>query len=261
MIGVSALTQPRRVSWMHIWSVAERREIRRPGSTARSPLISLSWTEDVCFQWSDLGHRLGQGPVTLRHPDPQNDRFAGFSPISTRLTSKQTLAAEPSGAWIWVSPRAGRARWAVLWSVPRSHTLSGRPIPRREAEPSPGTSEFGLTESGSLPLAGGCRSTRGDHYLLGPFSPMAASSQPPASSRTDRPRSRSRHGPGGTPIRGAPRGGQRRRLHTRWPLGDLRQRGRYWAGLGPLRPDGPADRRPAQQGRRAESPVGRIGRR
>ncbi len=178
LIGGSTVTQPRRVSWMHIWSVAERREIRRLAQQHEVTYIAYS-PDGKTFAsngriWDTVS---GKVLVTLRHHDPQNDRFMSFSPIFYTPDSKQILTAEPGGAWIWDIATGREARRAVLWSNCHDRaTLS--PDGRFLATRGPRDQFRGRSEDWPYriwELASGQEvatiDAHGDHYLLGPFSP------------------------------------------------------------------------------------------
>ncbi len=112
-------TQPRQVAWLHLWSVAEHREIRRLASTRERDVHYVAYSPDgktVASGGQIWDTISGEVLVALRHRDPRNDRFLSFCPIFYTPDGQQIITAEPDGAWIWDIAGCRELRRAVRWS-------------------------------------------------------------------------------------------------------------------------------------------------
>ena len=98
----------------------------------------------------------GEVLVTLRHQDPQNDRFLTFCPIFYTPDGRQVITAEPDGVRVW-DPATGREvrRADSVVQPPRSrHPLARRPIPGHASAPVSGRiGRSRRSSSGSWPRA------------------------------------------------------------------------------------------------------------
>ena len=113
-------TQPQEASWISLWSVTEHREIKHLVSV-RDGLAGqyVAYSPDgqtVASEGQIWDATTGKLLVTLRHQDPQHDRFLSFCPMFYAPDGKQIITAEPDGVRIWDIATGREVRQAVLWS-------------------------------------------------------------------------------------------------------------------------------------------------
>ncbi len=172
---------PPPAGWISLWSVTEHREIRRLAHIRDQ----LAWQyvayspdrKSVASEGQIWDAISGEVLVTLRHQDPQNDRFFGFCPIYYTPDGKRIITAEPDGVRIWDIATGREVRRAVVWSNCHDRaTLS--PDGRFLATRGPG--EHSRGNSVDWPyriweLASGNEvatfEAQGDLYIRRPFSP------------------------------------------------------------------------------------------
>jgi WD40 repeat protein len=173
-------THPGQAGQMSLWSVAERREIRRLLPFGDRDVHYIAYSPDdktVASQGRIWDTGSGKLLVTLRHQDPHNGDFLGCSPIFYTPDGKQIITAEPDGVWVWEIGTGQELRQAARWSNFHDRaTLS--PDGRFLATHGPGGHSRG--ESADPPiilweLASGQEIARleanGEALLLRPFSP------------------------------------------------------------------------------------------
>jgi WD40 repeat protein len=90
---------------IRLWSVAERREIRRFARIEeRNPARHVAYSPDgktVASERRIWDAATGKVLVTFQDRDPQNNHFANFYPIFYSPDSKQIITSEPKGVRIW----------------------------------------------------------------------------------------------------------------------------------------------------------------
>jgi WD40 repeat protein len=112
-------TKPRRVDWISLWSVAERRLILRLAPIGGDHIGYVAYSPDgktVASAGRVRNAGSGEVLVTLQHQDPRGDHFLGFSPIFYAPDGKQLITAEPDGARVWDLATGREVRQAVRWS-------------------------------------------------------------------------------------------------------------------------------------------------
>ncbi len=242
-----------------LWSIAERQEIRSfPRIEPRNPVRHVAFSPDgktVASEWRVWDVATGHALVTFRDPDEQKNRDANFFPISYSPDGTKLITTESEGARIWDIRSGKQARWAVRAKIhhncvalsPDGRYLAtgGLVAHSREIDADP---SIHLWELASGQEVATLRGAQGEHPGPGllPGQPMAGLVQRGkcVERRPDGPDLGRGHGARAAPIPRTPGSGQRRRLHAGRPLGRLRQRRLYGAGLGCLRP---ADRRHGAQ--------------
>jgi WD40 repeat protein len=111
--------RPRNAGWFGLWSVAERREMRRLGSHPENGIANAVYAPDgktFASQGRIWDAVSGKFLVTLRHEAAANDRFLSWCPVFFAADGKQLITAEPDGAWIWDGATGRELRQAVRWS-------------------------------------------------------------------------------------------------------------------------------------------------
>jgi WD40 repeat protein len=181
-----------------LWSVAERREIRRLPRMQEGNIVDhLSFSPDgktVASERRIWDAASGEVLVTLRTQDEQNNRDANYFSVAYSPDGKEVITVEKEGLRIWDVASGKQVRWAVRSSVdtynpalsPDGRILatgkrdgrrrggtpdsairlwelaSGQEVTRLEF-PEDGTSDLAFSPDGRLLMACCTRSTRIPH--------------------------------------------------------------------------------------------------
>ena len=127
--------EPRSVAWIGIFSVAERREIRRlAGVREREHSEHVAYSPDgktIASEGQVWNAGSGEVLVTLRHQDPKKDRFLSYCPIDYTPDERATHhGGARRGSDLGFRRRPGAATGgSVVQPPPSCHTLARRPIP------------------------------------------------------------------------------------------------------------------------------------
>ena len=120
LVGGQARAQPRQVEGISLWTVAERREIRRLAGLADGHVVEdLAYSpygSTVASAGQIWEPRSGMHVATLRHRDPTLDEFLRFCPMFYTSDGKQIITAEPDGVRFWEIATGRELRRAVAWS-------------------------------------------------------------------------------------------------------------------------------------------------
>jgi WD40 repeat protein len=113
-----------------LWSIAERREIRRfPRMVETSPVRHVAFSPDgktVASERRIWDATTGEVLVAFRDRDEQNNRNANFIPIFYSPDGRQVVTIENEGARVWDVASGQEARWAVRARIYNDHVaLSG----------------------------------------------------------------------------------------------------------------------------------------
>ena len=237
-----------------LWSVAERREIRRfPRVVDTRPLGRVVWSPDgktIAAEGRIWDVATGRVLVTFRTRDGQDASMRWLAPRRLfprwqegdhggRRRASTSGMSPPGGRWGRPSGRrSDKFRGDGVLSPDGRLLATGGYVARDPEEPSDPAIRIWDLASGRevATMQGHEKST-----LCLAFSPdgrrlASGSGDRWSAGDHDRPDLGRRHRPRAAPVRRTPGDGQRRRLHARRPLGRLGQRGRHGPGLGHFRP-------------------------
>ena len=120
LVGGQQRAQPRQIDGISLWSVAERREIRRLAGLADGHVVQeLACSPDgktVASAGQIWEARSGMHIATLRHRDPLLDQFLSLCPIFFTSDSTQLITAEPDGVRFWEIATGRELRRTIEWS-------------------------------------------------------------------------------------------------------------------------------------------------